>query len=119
MDISGIGWMGVRESDAARLVNFFEKVLSLKVAHHEDDFWVFNLPDGSQIEVFGEGFPNKSHLTTGPVVGFLVEDLAESVKELERHGVELLGDPGPSWQHFRGPDGRVYELKKLGDERHD
>jgi protein O-GlcNAc transferase len=24
--------------------------------------------------------------------------------------VELLGEPGPSWQHFRAPDGNVYEL---------
>ena len=24
--------------------------------------------------------------------------------------VELLGDGGPTWQHFRGPDGLVYEL---------
>jgi hypothetical protein len=21
-----------------------------------------------------------------------------------------LGEPGPTWQHFRGPDGNVYEL---------
>jgi hypothetical protein len=25
-------------------------------------------------------------------------------------GIELLGEPGPTWQHFRGPDGNVYEL---------
>jgi hypothetical protein len=25
-------------------------------------------------------------------------------------GVELLGEPGLTWQHFRGPDGNVYEL---------
>jgi hypothetical protein len=22
----------------------------------------------------------------------------------------LLGEPGATWQHFRGPDGNVYEL---------
>ena len=25
-------------------------------------------------------------------------------------GIELLGEAGPTWQHFRGPDGNVYEI---------
>ncbi len=112
MEIKGIGWLGVRSSKADDLVRFFQDTLSLEVAYHEEAFWAFDLPDGSQIEVFGEAFPGKAHLTTGPVVGFLVDDLAASVTELEQHGIELLGEPGPSWQHFRGPDGRVYELKE-------
>jgi catechol 2,3-dioxygenase-like lactoylglutathione lyase family enzyme len=115
MDVSGIGWMGVRSAKAEELVRFFQNVLSLEVTHSEDEFWVFDLKDGSQIEVFGEAFPGKEHLTTGPVVGFLVNDLAASIEELKRNGVELLGDPGPSWQHFRGPDGSIYELKQRGE----
>jgi hypothetical protein len=39
-----------------------------------------------------------------------VRDLPAAVGELRRAGIELLGEPGPSWQHFRGPDGNVYEL---------
>ena len=50
------------------------------------------------------------HFATGPVVGFAVRDLPAAVDELRRAGVELLGEPGPTWQHFRGPDGNVYEL---------
>jgi catechol 2,3-dioxygenase-like lactoylglutathione lyase family enzyme len=45
-----------------------------------------------------------------PVVGFTVRDLPAAVDELRTAGVELLGEPGPTWQHFRGPDGNVYEL---------
>jgi len=115
MDVIGIGWMGVRSEKAKELVHFFQEVLSLELAHSENEFWVFDLKDGSQIEVFGEEFPGKEHLTTGPVVGFLVDDLAGSIEELKQNGVELLGAPGPSWQHFRGPDGRVYELKQRGE----
>ncbi len=33
-----------------------------------------------------------------------------AVRELRDAGVELLGEPGPAWQHFRGPDGNVHEL---------
>jgi hypothetical protein len=115
MDVSGIGWMGVRSTKAEELVRFFQNVLCLEVAHSEDQFWVFDLKDGSQIEVFGDAFPGKEHLTTGPVVGFLVDDLAASTEELKRNEVELLGVPGPTWQHFRGPDGSIYELKQRGE----
>jgi hypothetical protein len=39
-----------------------------------------------------------------------VRDLPAAVTELGRAGIDLLGEPGPAWQHFRGPDGNVYEL---------
>ena len=115
MKIEGIGWLGVRTRDAEHLAKFFREVLGMEGHRAEDDFWVFDLQDGSQIEIFGEGFAGKEYLTTGPVVGLVVENLEEATAELRRHGVELLGDPGPTWQHFRGPDGRVYELTQRGD----
>jgi hypothetical protein len=43
-------------------------------------------------------------------VGFAVSDLPAAVDEPRSAGVELLGEPGPTWQNFRGPDGNVYEL---------
>lgn len=27
-----------------------------------------------------------------------------------RATIELVGDPGPTWRHFRGPDDNIYEL---------
>ncbi|RNI17278.1 hypothetical protein EFY87_19335 [Flexivirga caeni] len=80
------------------------------LVRHDPDFWVFALPDGRNVEVFGKGFPGKEHLSTGPVVGFAVRDLAAAVEELRIAGAELLGGAGPTWQHFRGPDGTVDEL---------
>lgn len=44
------------------------------------------------------------------MVGFAVRDLPSAVDELRAAGAELLGEPGPTWQQFRGPDGNVYEL---------
>lgn len=58
----------------------------------------------------GAGYHGREHFSTGPVVGFEVADLAAATSELRRAGVELLGDPGQGWQHFRGPDSNVYEL---------
>jgi hypothetical protein len=60
--------------------------------------------------VFGPGDTDHAHFTTGPVIGFAVEDLPSAVEELRDHGVELVGAAGPQWQQFRGPDGNVWEL---------
>jgi hypothetical protein len=85
-------------------------VLDLTFVHHEPDFWVFKLPDGHNVEVFGPAYEGKDHFDTGPVGGFAVRDLPAAVEHLKAAGVELLGAAGPSWQQFRGPDGNVYEL---------
>jgi len=110
MEITGLGWCGTRTGRGSELAHFYEHVLGLKPVHTEADFWVFELPDGRHVEIFGSSYPGKEHFATGPVVGFAVRDLPAAVDELRRAGVELLGEPGPTWQHFRGPDGNVYEL---------
>jgi len=90
-------------------------VLGLRLVHTEPHFWVFELPDGNHVEVFGRQYPGKDHFDTGPVVGFGVTDLTRAVQELREAGVELVGEAGPTWQHFRGPDGNVYELLGIED----
>jgi catechol 2,3-dioxygenase-like lactoylglutathione lyase family enzyme len=110
MRIEGLGWVGTRTAAAEAQAAFYADVLGLPLVHQEPDFWVFELPTGHHVEVFGPGYRGKDHMTTGPVAGFLVRDLPAAVAELRAAGVELLGDPGPTWQHFRAPDGNVYEL---------
>lgn len=110
MKITGIGWVGVRTEDASAMGRFCEQVLGLQPSEHGRDFWAYTSADGSKVEVFGPGYPGKSHMTRGPVVGFVVTNLKAAVEELMAAGVELLGEPGPTWQQFRGPDGNVYEL---------
>jgi catechol 2,3-dioxygenase-like lactoylglutathione lyase family enzyme len=110
MDVTGLGWSGTRTERAEELAAFYANVLGLALVHREPGLWVFRLPDGRNVEVFGPDYPGKDHFDTGPVVGFAVLDLRQAVEELRSAGVELLGEPGPTWQHFRGPDGNVYEL---------
>jgi catechol 2,3-dioxygenase-like lactoylglutathione lyase family enzyme len=110
MNVTALGWVGTRTDRADHLARFYSAVLGLRLILHEPDFWVFELPDGSHVEVFGPGAAGHDYFTTGPVVGFAVGDLAAAVDELRSAGVELLGDAGPTWQHFRAPDGYVYEL---------
>jgi catechol 2,3-dioxygenase-like lactoylglutathione lyase family enzyme len=110
MDVTGLGWCGTRTDRSEQLARFYERVLGLRPVQAEPDFWVFELPDGRHVEVFGRGYPGKEHFDTGPVVGFAVSDLPRAVDDLREAGIELLGEPGPTWQGFRGPDGNVYEL---------
>jgi catechol 2,3-dioxygenase-like lactoylglutathione lyase family enzyme len=110
MDVRRLGWSGTRTDHAQAQAWFYRDVLGLRLAHFEPHFWVFELPDGNHVEVFGPQYPGKEHFSTGPVVGFAVTNLAQAVQELREAGVELVGEPGPTWQHFRGPDGNVYEL---------
>ncbi len=96
------------------MVDFLTAVLGLTLAHQERDVAALDLPSGDKFEVFSLSDQDHQHFTTGPVVGFVVEDLPAAVAELERAGVELLGghvdERGVGWRHFRGPDGNVYEL---------
>ena len=55
------------------------------------------------------------HFTTGPVAGFLVDDIQAATAELRSAGVEILfesgvDDSGNAWVHFRAPDGNIYEF---------
>lgn len=105
-----LSWLGVRTADFEALAGFYEAVLGLALVHREDGFWVFETEAGNRVEVFAPSYPGKDHFVTGPVAGFAVADLDSATAELADAGVELLGEPGPSWQHFRAPDGNVYEL---------
>jgi catechol 2,3-dioxygenase-like lactoylglutathione lyase family enzyme len=110
MAVTGLGWVGTRTRRSTELAHFYASVLHLPLVHSAPGFWVFSLPDSTHVEVFDDAVTDHSHFTTGPVVGFAVTDMPAAVAELRRAGIELVGDPGPTWQHFRGPDGNVYEL---------
>ena len=111
LHVFGLAWLGVRTSHHDAQAAFFEDVLGMSVGHREPGMTAFDLADGSQVEVFSPTFPGKSHFVTGPVAGFAVGDLDAARSRLHQRGFELLGTMGPSWQHFRAPDGNVYELK--------
>ena len=75
---------------------------------------VLKLPDGSKVEVFGPESKINPHFTTGPVAGFLVDDVHAAANELWTYGVEILleekDEHDNAWVHFRAPDGNIYEL---------
>jgi hypothetical protein len=67
---------------------------------------MLKLPDGSKVEVFGPDSDVNRHFTTGPVAGFLVDDVHAATAELRSAGLEILfesgvDDSGNAWVHFR------------------
>ena len=85
-----------------------------------EDFVELATADDSMLELFGrdEAADGAWLFESYPVavVGFLVDDIQAAREELARAaGVEVFGElrvlpDGYAWQHFRAPDGHVYEL---------
>jgi catechol 2,3-dioxygenase-like lactoylglutathione lyase family enzyme len=119
VEVKGIRWVGVGTDRVSAMRAFAIDVLGLRIAGQDHpDFVELAMVDGSKLELFGS-----AEAADGPwlfernpvVVGFLVDDIHAARAELAEAGVELLGelrelDDGYAWQHFRAPDGHVYEL---------
>jgi hypothetical protein len=72
---------------------------------------VFKPPDGSKVEVFGSDSPINRHFTTGPVAGFLVDDVQGAAAELPSAGSRSYPAPtlmrAATREAFRAPDGNL------------
>ena len=113
MELLKIGWVGTRTENPEAMADFFGRVLGLRFSHADQDTWVYQLPDGSKAEVFGPS--ENEHFTTGPVVEFLVEDVAAATEELRAANMPIVsgpiyweGEDDVAWVHFRAPDGNIY-----------
>lgn len=117
MNVQGITWVGVKTSKFEEMCSFATQALGLKLSAEERDFLVFHLPNGDTFELFGPSGPDPpSQFAKNKVmVGFLVDDIDQARRELVSFGIELIGplvrtEEGYAWQHFRTPDGTVFEL---------
>jgi catechol 2,3-dioxygenase-like lactoylglutathione lyase family enzyme len=115
--VLGIGWVGAGTDRYTAMRDFVVETLGLTPVLERDDFLVADAGDGDRFEVFGPASDAPPwQFSSGPVmVGFLVDDIHAARADLERApGVELLGDlqvhGDGAWQHFRAPDGTVFEL---------
>ncbi len=92
----------------------FQRGLGLRLELRESGRAMFVFPNGDPVDVFDTGDERYAHFTTGPVVGFLVDDVESAREELEATGVwvgPVQRGQGFVWAHFRGPDGTLYELQ--------
>jgi len=109
-----LAWVGTRTENFQPTVEFFRDVLGLRSDLDLPGFRVLKLPDGSKVEVFGPDSDINRHFTTGPVAGFLVDDVRAAASELRSNRIEILlteqDESGNAWVHFRAPDGNIYEF---------
>lgn len=120
MKLVKIGWMGTRTDNAEAMADFFGRVLGLRFSHRDEGVWVFQLPDGTKVEVFGPS--ENEHFTTGPVVEFFTDDVSAATEELRAAGVAIVsgpvfweGEDDVAWVHFRAPDGNIYGITQGSD----
>ncbi|MGH3080478.1 MAG: VOC family protein [Gaiellaceae bacterium] len=120
MEVKGIRWLGVGTESVSVMRSFAIEVLGLRVDGEDTEHFVeLAMGDGAKLELFGSAAVADSPwlFESNPIVaGFLVDDIEAARDELANTpNVELLGElrvlpSGYAWQHFRAPDGRVYEL---------
>lgn len=111
----GLNWLGTRTDRFEEMVRFLQEVMGLNPQHKGKDFAILAFENGTHVEVFGPEEEEHPFMTTGPVVGFKVDDVRAARKEMEALGIEFLDSEvqtyeSSSWTHFRGPDGNVYQI---------
>jgi catechol 2,3-dioxygenase-like lactoylglutathione lyase family enzyme len=118
MTVSGVGFVGIRTDRLDETVALFRDILGVEVTSHTGDQVGFKLRDGTIFELYGPANEFHRFFTTGPVVGFRVDDFDVARRAMLAAGVRFIGDAqhadGVSWQHFYGPDGTVLEIIGAG-----
>lgn len=114
MEVNSLVWMGVRTERFAEMVTFYREILGLEMLKDEPDAAWFQLADGTQVHVYGSGDEDHDFFGPGPVIGLLVDDFDEARNRMLAAGIEFIGAPqrdgATTWNHFRGPDGNIYEI---------
>lgn len=113
--VRALSWLGVRTPHAGAMAGFYRDVLRLDVVLERPGATWFRLADGTEVHVYGPEDPDHDFFGVGPVVGFAVDAFEPVRAALEAAGIEFLYDEpqrhkGQAWQHFRAPDGNVYEI---------
>ena len=113
--VLSIGWLGVRTENAQAMSAFLRHVLGLEPIDSTATGTRFRLPDGTETHVYPGDDPDHDFFGTGPVVGFAVNSFAAAQAAILASGIKFLyPEPqrvaGRAWQHFRAPDGNVYEI---------
>ena len=117
--IRSLRFLGVRTDAFAETVALYRDVLRLPQTEDRPGAAWFRAADGSSIHVYGVDDADHEFFGMGPVVGLEVDDFETARAAMVAAGIEFLGEPqrdgGVAWNHYRGPDGNVYEI--IGPDR--
>ena len=120
MKVKGLVWLGLRTPQFEAMGTFFESVMGMQRIRDEAETAGFQMTDGTQMELYRPEEEFHAFFSPGPVVAFLVDDVAEARATMEAAGIEFIGPiqraGRQSWNHFRAPDGTIFEiLSKAGE----
>ena len=117
--IRSLRFLGVRTDAFAAMVALYRDVLGLPPTRERPGAAWFRAADGSSIHVYDSTDADHDFFGAGPVVGLEVDDFDACRAAMVAAGIEFIGEPqradGVAWNHFRGPDGNVYEI--IGPDR--
>jgi len=120
MDVKGLTWLGLRTDRFDEMVKFFRDVMALKPIRDEAQIAGFQMSDGTRLELYRPEEKFHSFFTTGPVVAFRVDDVDAARAQMEAAGIQFIGPiqraGKASWNHFRAPDGTVFEILSEADD---
>lgn len=113
--VLSLGWLGVRTDRSSAMSAFLRDVLGLEPIQHDGTGDRFRLHDGTEAHVYPGSDADHDFFGVGPVVGFAVASFAAARAALVAAGAEFVyPEPqrlaGRAWQHFRAPDGNIYEI---------
>jgi catechol 2,3-dioxygenase-like lactoylglutathione lyase family enzyme len=120
MQVRGLTWLGLRTPQFGEMVAFFRDVMCMKPIRDEPGIAGFLMTDGTSMELYELDEEFHAFFTTGPVVAFQVDDVDACRATMEAAGIEFIGPiqrtAKASWNHFRAPDGTVFEILSKSDD---
>ncbi|PZS02937.1 MAG: hypothetical protein DLM56_10510 [Pseudonocardiales bacterium] len=121
MGLRRIGIVEIQVHDWPAAVKWYTEVLGLRAELLEDDdqYGWLGLPEGdARIALYGEGRVRNPKLRSRCLPSVEVENIAETVRDLEGRGVEVLDGPtvsdeGYTDAHIADLEGNLIELYEL------
>lgn len=111
--IESVRFVGSRTVALAEMAALYDALGLEPVLEQPGATW-FRTADGTSIHLYAEDDADHDFFGTGPVVGFHVADFERARAALVAAGAEFIGEPqrdgGSIWNHYRAPDGNVYEI---------
>ena len=120
MKYQGLIWAGIFVENLEASVSFYKDVLGLPLLGREGDWAHFDAGNGTLLELFNGGSASpepKKPDQQSIVLGLRVENMDTAITELNRRGVNFIGDIGEyentRWAHFSDPEGNRLEIKEV------
>lgn len=117
--IESLRFLGVRTAAFHETVALYRDAFGLEPVLERPGAAWFRARDGSSIHVYAADDADHDFFGEGPVVGLAVGDFDATRAARVAAGIGFIGEPqrdaGVAWNHYRGPDGNVYEI--IGPDR--